>query len=210
MDIKIEVDYREKPSGILNVLRNRDGIVVEERKLSLGDYRINGHITVERKTTKDFIISIIDGRLFSQASRLKRFVEKPIIVIEGTDLYNTGYDMDPQAIKGAITSLSTIWYIPVILSKDINGTANFLVMTGTQDMEYQSLYIKRLGRKPKGIKRLKLYVLQGLPQVGPRLANRMLERFGSIAKAMTADESELAVVEGIGKKKAALIKEIVK
>lgn len=83
MGMKIEVDYREKPSGILNILRNRSEVIVEEKRLSIGDYRINGRITVERKTTKDFIISIIDGRLFSQASRLKKFAEKPIVVIEG-------------------------------------------------------------------------------------------------------------------------------
>lgn len=209
MSVRIEVDYREKPSGILEILRNRNDVIVEEKKLSFGDYLINGHITVERKTTKDFVISIIDGRLFSQASRLKKFAEKPIMVIEGRDLYHTGYAMDPQAIKGAITSLSTTWYIPVILSKDVNGTADFLEMTGFQDMEYQSQYVKRAGRKPKRIKRLKLYILQGLPQIGPKTANRMLEHFGSIEKAITADESELAIVEGIGKKKAEMIRGIV-
>lgn len=109
MDIRIEVDYREKPSGLLEVLRNRDEVTVEEKKLSVGDYLINGHITVERKTTKDFVISIIDGRLFSQASRLKKFAKKPIMVIEGRDLHQTGYAIDPRAIKGAITSVSTVW-----------------------------------------------------------------------------------------------------
>ncbi|MDR4499674.1 MAG: helix-hairpin-helix domain-containing protein [Candidatus Scalindua sp.] len=209
MDVRIEVDYREKPSGILEVLYNRNDVIVEEKKLSFGDYLINGHIVVERKTTKDFIISIIDGRLFTQASKLKKFAEKPIIVIEGRDLYRTGYAMDPQAIKGAITSLSTVWYIPVILSRDVNGTADFLTMAGIQDIEYQSLYVKRLGRKPKRLKRLKLHILQGLPQIGPKTANRMLEHFGSIEKAITADESELAGVGGIGRKKASLIRKIV-
>lgn len=199
MGIKIEVDYREKPSGIANILRNRSKVIIEEKKLSIGDYRINGRITVERKTTKDFIISI----------RLKKFAEKPIVVIEGRDLYHTGYAIDSQAIKGAITSLSIAWYIPVILSKDVNGTADFLEMTGIQDMKYQSLYIKRAGRKPKRIKRLRLHILQGLPQIGPKTANRMLEHFGSIEKAITAEENELATVEGIGKKKAAMIRGIV-
>jgi DNA excision repair protein ERCC-4 len=210
MNVKIEVDYRERPSGILEVLRNRSEVVVEEKKLSIGDYRINGHIAVERKSTKDFVISIIDGRLFSQASRLKKFTQRPIIIIEGRDLYHTGYAMDPQAIKGAITSLSTAWYIPVVFSKDVNGTADFLVMTGIQDVEYQAQYVKRVGRKPKRVKRLKLHILQGLPQIGPKTANRMLEYFGSIEKAITADEGELAIVEGIGRKKAAMIREIVR
>ena len=209
MDIRIEVDYREKPSGILEALHNRNDVRVEEKKLSLGDYLINGHIVVERKTTKDFIISIIDGRLFTQASRLKKFAEKPVLVIEGRDLYHTGFAMDPRAIKGAITSLSTVWYIPVILSKDLNGTADFLIMAGIQDREYQSLYVKRSGRKPKRIKSLKLHILQGLPKIGPKTAHRILEHFGSIEKVITADESELAGIEGIGRKKASLIREIV-
>jgi len=209
MDIRIEVDYREKPSGILEILCNRNDVIAEEKKLPFGDYCINGNITVERKTTKDFIISIIDGRLFTQASRLKKFAEKPVLVIEGRNLYHTGYAMDPRAIKGAITSLSTVWYIPVILTKDVNGTADFLTMTAVQDMENQSLYVKRLGRKPKRMKRLKLHILQGLPQIGPKTANRMLEHFGTIEKVITADESELAGLEGIGRKKASLIRKIV-
>lgn len=207
--LNIEVDYREKPSGMVELLRSRNEVTVEEKSLSIGDYRINGHITVERKTTKDFIISIIDGRLFSQASRLKKYAEKPIMVIEGRDLYHTGLAVDPRAIKGAITSVSTAWYIPIIFSTDVNGTADFLVMTCIQDAEYQSQYVKRAGRKPKRAKRLKLYILQGLPQIGPKTANRMLKHFGSIEKTITANESELAIVEGIGKKKAAMIKDIV-
>lgn len=210
MNVRIEVDYREKPSGILEVLRNGNGVNVEEKRLSLGDYRINNHIIVERKTTKDFVSSIIDGRLFSQASRLKQFAQKPIMVIEGRDLYHTGCAIDPHAIKGAITSLFTTWYIPVIFSRDISGTGDFLIMTGIQDIECHVQYGKRPGRKPKRKRRLKLHILQGFPQIGPKIANRMLEHFGSIEKAITAEENELAIVEGIGRKKAAMIKNIVR
>lgn len=44
MNVKIEVDYREKPSGILEVLRNRSEI----KRLSIGDYLINGHYRGEK------------------------------------------------------------------------------------------------------------------------------------------------------------------
>ncbi len=209
MQIKIEIDYREKPSGIFNILKNMDGILVEEKRLPLGDYRINGRIIVERKTTKDFVVSMIDGRLFSQASRLKRFAERPVFVIEGRDIFHTGYDIDPQAIKGAITSLSITWYIPVVFSTDINGTARFLTMAGIQDMTDQTGYGKRYGRKPKRTEKLKLHILQGLPDIGPKTARKMLKRFGSIEKTITAPERELAMVKGIGNRKAAKIREIV-
>ena len=37
----------------------------------------------------------------------------------------------------------------------------------------------------------------------------MLERFGSVEKVITASEHELSCVEGIGRKKASLIREVV-
>ncbi len=48
-----------------------------------------------------------------------------------------------------------------------------------------------------------------MPGVWPRIAKRMLERFGSVEKVITASVHELSCVEGIGRKKASLIREIV-
>ncbi len=210
MSIHVEVDYREINSGVIPALLAKEDIVVKEKKLSIGDYIINGHIVVERKTTKDFIVSIIDGRLFSQASRLKRHAEIPFMVIEGIDLFRTGYEIDPQAIRGAIVSLSVSWQIPLIFSKTPEGTAEILVMAGIHDIRYRDDILKRMGRKPKRMQTRKLYLLQGLPGIGPGMAKRMLEYFGSVEKVFTADEQELVCVEGIGKKKAAKIREIMR
>ena len=55
MNIFIEIDYRERGGGILEILR-KSNIMVEEKKLFIGDYLINKHIAVERKTTRDFAI----------------------------------------------------------------------------------------------------------------------------------------------------------
>jgi len=35
---------------------------LKRRGYFIGDYLINKHVAVERKTTRDFVISIIDGR----------------------------------------------------------------------------------------------------------------------------------------------------
>lgn len=209
MDITIEIDYRERDAGIAEILNTKKNIIVQEKRLTVGDYLINKHITVERKTTRDFVISIIDGRLFSQASRLKKHAETHLVIIEGTDLFHTGYKIDSQAIKGAIISLSISWQIPLIFSKSRNGTTEILIMSGIQEIRYRCEILKRMGRKPKRILTKKLYLLQGLPGVGPMTAKRILEHFGSVGKAITATEQELACVDGIGKKKAAHIREIV-
>ncbi len=209
MGIIIEVDHRERDVGIIEALRAHEDIVVEEKCLSIGDYLINKRIAVERKTTKDFVLSIIDGRLFSQASRLKRYAEIQFMVIEGVGLFHTGCQIDPQAIKGAIVSLSISWQIPLIFSKTPQGTAEILIIAGIHDVKYGNDTLKRMGRKPKRLQTRKLYLLQGLPGIGPRMAKRMLEYFGSVEKVFAADEQELTHVEGIGKKKAAKIRAII-
>ena len=210
MNIFVEIDYRERDSGIIEILRAKKNISVEEKKLFIGDYLINRHIAVERKTTRDFVVSIIDGRLFSQASRLKRYAEVQLMVIEGTDLFSTGYEIDPQAIKGAIVSLSVSWQIPLIFSKSPDGTAEILVMAGIQDVKYRDEILKRAGRRPRRLLTRKLFLLQGLPGIGPKIAKRMLEHFGSVEKVIAASEHEISCVEGIGRKKASVIREIVK
>ncbi|MDR4509048.1 MAG: hypothetical protein MRJ65_12595 [Candidatus Brocadiaceae bacterium] len=78
-----------------DIFRARDDVIVRERRLSMGNYVVNKCIIAERKTTKDFVLSIIDGRLFTQASRLKKYAEIPLMIIEGANLYSTGYEMDP-------------------------------------------------------------------------------------------------------------------
>ena len=209
MGILIEIDHRESNAGIKEILRIKEDVAVEEKRLPIGDYFINKHIAVERKTTKDFVLSIIDGRLFSQASRLKRRAEIPFMILEGINLFQTGYDVDPQVIKGAIVSLSVSWQIPLIFSKSPQGTAEILTMAGSQDIKYYEEIHKRMGRRPKRIQTRKLYILQGLPGVGPTIAKRMMEHFGSIEKIMNSSEQELGSIEGIGKKKASKIREIV-
>jgi len=131
------------------------------------------------------------------------------MIIEGTDLFYTGYEIDPQVIKGAIVSLSISWQIPLVFSKSPDGTAEILVMAGIQDVKCRDEILKRAGRRPRRLLTRKLFMLQGLPGVGPRIAKRMLERFGSVEKVITASVHELSCVEGIGRKKASLIREIV-
>jgi hypothetical protein len=69
--------------------------------------------------------------------------------------------------------------------------------------------LKRYDRKPKHLASRKLYVLQGLPGVGPALAHRLLLEFGSVERVMTADEEELMRVRGVGRQKAARIRNLV-
>jgi len=54
----IGVDHREKASGLIDLLAKEE-VRVEVKKLSHGDYIINDSITIERKTSRDFLLSIM-------------------------------------------------------------------------------------------------------------------------------------------------------
>jgi len=70
-------------------------------------------------------------------------------------------------------------------------------------------FLQRYDRKPKRLESRKLYMLQGLPGVGPALASRLLLQFGSVEHAITADANMLGQVRGIGPKKALQIRKLV-
>jgi len=204
--LKIKVDYREKTSGIIDLLKEED-VSIEIRKVSYGDYIINDSITIERKTARDFLISIIDTRLFNQLSNLKKYCTKPILLIEGNP-YRTDLNFDPAAIKGALLSAQTIWYIPVVFSQSKEDTRDIFMMLGRQDETYMDVVPLRGGYRPKRLKSKQLYLLQGLPNVGPMLAKRLIEHFKSVSKIMTATAEELTEVGGKGKVSAQKIREV--
>lgn len=205
-DLKITVDYRETTSGLTDLLKN-SGALVEIAKLSYGDYIINDTITVERKTAKDFLISIIDGRLFNQLSNLKKFCNHPILLIEGNP-YETEHNFDRMAIKGTLISVQTIWYVPIIFSRTTEDSRDILLMISRQLGTSIDVVPLRKGYRPKRIKSKQLYLLQGFPQVGPKLAKRLILHFKSVSKIMNASVQALTEVDGIGMISAQKIREV--
>jgi Fanconi anemia group M protein len=204
--LRITVDYRERASGLLELIRERD-VFVEVKPLSFGDYIINDSITIERKTARDFLISIIDGRLFTQLSNLKKHCPCPVVLLEGNPC-KTDVEIDPAAIKGALISVETIWYVPIVFTRSKEDSVETLLMMGRQDETYMDVVPLRGGYRPKRLKSRQLYILQGLPKVGPNVAKRLLEHFHSVRQIMNASVEELIAVEGIGMVSAKAIREV--
>lgn len=120
---EIVCDDRERPSGVVDALRERGDVQVCVRRLKCGDYLIGGGMLVERKTFADFALCA--------------------------------------------------------------------------------------GHRPKRLRRRQLFVLQGLPGVGPERAAALLQACGSVAGVFAANEEALADVPGIGPRTAALIHRLV-
>ena len=129
--MNIRPDYREKPFGLIELLQ-RDGIPVQTQSIAHGDYFVNDRVTVERKTSKNFPVSILDGRLFKQIAHLKRRCLRPILMIEGNP-YHTDLCFDPNAVRGALVSIQGMWYVPSLFLRSVEETKEILFMIWKQD-----------------------------------------------------------------------------
>jgi Fanconi anemia group M protein len=206
---KIYVDTRERSCELLKVLREKADI--EIRQLQVGDFILSDRVGVERKTKEDFLSSLIDKRLMTQANELARNFAVPMLIIEGRgDLYSMR-DIHANAIRGAIVSLSLSFGITILHSHDENDTGNILYMIAKREQLPEEREVALRGeRKPLLLEERQRYIIESLPDVSAVLARRLLECFGSVQAVMDATENELMAVEGIGEKKAAKIRETIK
>src|ERR671939_1460222 len=101
MPVRIIVDEREKGNRIPDLLRQA-GAIIDFAQLKVGDYIVSSETAVERKTVRDLISSIYDGRLFLQCSDLVKYYQKPLLVMQGNiaELAEHSLDVeDPDDIK---------------------------------------------------------------------------------------------------------------
>ena len=207
--IHITADDREQKSGVITSLFAIEELTINIRRLPLGDYQIGKRLIVERKTMKDFAISIVDGRLFKQMIRLANFTSQGVLILEGTAADIVDLKMTRASMQGALITVSVILGIPVMRSKDPSETARLIAYIARQLNSITIGGLQRHGYRPKGHRRRQLYILQGLPGIGREKASRLLERFGSVEAAITASSIELQSVEGIGKSIADRIRLVV-
>ena len=204
--INIIADDREPKSEVIKSLAGIENVEVSICRLSMGDYQVDNRLIVERKTLKDFAISIIDGRLFKQMIRLANSNSKAVLIIEGTASDIAELGMAREAMQVALITVSLILGIPVLRSKDPSETAKLMVYIARQIESMAGGGMQRYGYRPRGKRKRQLFILQGLPGVGRQKAGRLLDRFGSVEAAISASNSELQSVDGIGKSVAEKIK----
>ena len=206
LPIHITADDREHKSDVIGILSNFENVDLSIRRLSMGDYQIDNRVTVERKTLKDFAISIIDGRLFKQMIRLANSKSQSALILEGTAGDSVEMGVTREAMQGALIKVSLIMGIPVLRSKDASESAKLIVYIGRQIKSIASGGVQRHGYQPKGLRYRQRYILEGLPGIGRERADRLLDRFGSVEAVISAGIDDLQTVDSIGKSIAEKIK----
>ena len=204
----VVADHREAASGMIDILLRMPGVEVQVEQLPLGDYLVNGVCLFERKTLRDFAESLIDGRLFSQANRLAAGPLRAAVILEGTGRDLEGSAMHREALLGAIVSLTLVFELPVLRSRQPDESARLLIYAAQQLRRDGCDALPRRGRRPKSKRRMQLHLLQGLPGIGPDRASALLERFGNVQAVMTAAPDALEGEKGNGETIARRIRSV--
>ena len=194
--VRVYVDERERGSGVPEALAELDAAVIYER-LDVGDYLVSDEVVFERKTVDDLVRSVFDGRLFDQARRLAETYPKPVLVVEGR--FDQLWEKTGRAtqVRQALLAIALDYGIRIVYTRDPGDTARVIYYTARREqVERRRPVVIHRKRRLETLREKQLYVLQSLPGVGPRLAEKLLEYFGSIEAVCNASIVELSRVVG--------------
>ena len=186
--IKIIADIREKNSLVPSYLAEQD-IEVVFKHLKVADFLI-GNTAIERKSSSDFISSMINKRLSSQLEEIKQYPNY-LLIIEGNPL-----DSDfanKNAIRGFILSILNNYKVPILYSNDEKETAIYLSLLAKKKEQESGI---RASKIPLTKKEKLQYILEGFPNIGSKTAKKLLKKYKTLNNIFSSQSLE----QDIGKK----------
>ncbi|MDD1672151.1 MAG: DEAD/DEAH box helicase [Methanomicrobiales archaeon] len=204
----ITVDDRESSSQVVEVLSEL-GARITLQRLEQGDYAIGDRILVERKTTVDFMNTLVDRNLFGQLTMLAAAAPRPVMIIEGGDLF-TIRDIHPNAVRGTLAAIAVDMGIPVLFTKDAGETAHMLLVLARRAADQPQEGKLHPHKSYRSLKEQQEYLIASLPGVGLKHARLLLEHFGTIRDLINAEREDLVSIHGIGEKTAEGIWELLR
>jgi len=205
-------DVRER--DVTAVLVEKPNVRVETAQLSVGDFVLSDSCAVERKTGADFVSSLLDGRLFDELTRLKDAYSRPVLVLErfraafavkradGTKLH-----VNPRSIGGALAKITLTLGIPHVRTNGVKDTARWLAASAERLARWGDAPAVARHKPPRQtLHEKRLFFLQGIPGIGAKTAEAVLEKHGTPAAwfdAITAKKKpsarEKTVLEVLGR-----------
>ncbi len=196
--VRIVADDRERAGGVIGELRRLEGVRLEVRRLAVGDFLVEDRFAVERKTLADFAQSVVDVRLFKQVAMLAADGRRGVLLLEGSASDLPRIRINRESMQGALITVSVFYGLAVLRARDAAESARLLFYLGCQAERFARGAMARPGCRPKGKRARQLFILQGLPGIGPERADRLLTRFGSLQAIAIASVEDLATINGLG------------
>ncbi|MBI4162529.1 MAG: hypothetical protein HY513_02505 [Candidatus Aenigmarchaeota archaeon] len=203
--VVIYADSRESGSMVVSILKKHCSL--HEQKLEVADYLLSERVAVERKTSTDFLQSIVDKRLFEQLSNMKHSFTNPILLIEGNSLFEKSINVHDNAIRGALASITVDFSVPILWTHNQLETAKMLYRIAHREQVKKNKNTGIRGkRKLFSENQIQEFMLEGFPGISNITAKKLLKHFGSPAAVFQASESELMKADGIGRETAKRIR----
>ena len=202
--LRIVCDERERASGVPQELMEL-GVEVDFSQLKLGDYILSPSTAVERKSVRDFVSSLYDGRLFNQVNELTKTFANAFVLVEGDPGEISMISRNPRSYYGAMAALTLTFNVKTLFTPSPADTALALAaMAGRLSKKGEGKPTVIYQPPPKSVElhKAQIYMVSSIPGVGPNLAKRLLERFGTPRGVFSASVPQLAMVPGVGRARA--------
>ncbi|GAB7094206.1 DEAD/DEAH box helicase [Halolamina litorea] len=209
--VEVVVDQRELDSPIAKELSRREGVRTRLETLEVGDYVLSDRVAVERKSVSDFLDTLTGGdrSMFEQVGDLSRAYARPVVILEGEDLYGER-NVHPNAIRGALSSLAIDFDASVLRTEDEDDTADLLEVVASREQEESDRTVSVHGEKSgKTLTEQQEYVVGSVADIGPVTARALLAEFKTVESVMTAKKEDLLEVPGVGEVTADRLREVV-
>ena len=243
MDIKLTIIIDIREDSLYNDIFDRDLDIYKDKidiiktPLDIGDVHIKYNDILyifERKTVKDLISSIHDGRYREQKARMLSIYNTIQLsyIIEEDDVISSKIYSNKSAIQGAYINTMFRDNIRVLFTKKIGETATLLLSIAVKIIENPKKFISVNARAENGagetcytdyikLKKKKIdnidedtcYIMQlsQIPHISNIIAKNIAKIYPTMPNLITSligndnKIKELCKIDGIGKEKAATI-----
>jgi Fanconi anemia group M protein len=196
--VLVVVDQRETRSPVAKELEKLCEIDIQT--LEVADYVVSNRCAFERKDLEDFFKSIFEDRkFFGQIGDMASSYERPVLIIEGGDPFLSGRNVYPSAIQGILNTIAVSFRCPTLYSLNAADTAKIIYQIAKREQTEERRPVSVHGKRSKmSPKQLKEYVVSSIPELGPVITRRLLNRFGSVRGVFNASFNELQEVDEVG------------
>ena len=213
----VEIDHREHIDRIKNagIYYESKGDKVKVKELLIGDYVFNNQVAFEWKSLKDFIQSVINGRVFNQAYDQSVSFPYHFVIICASDRekheYFDGFDDEPYVFgwnnyEGAIARLNTFTTVKECSTEE---RAIKYMRTQTRKCLDNKQIIKRLKTKTDNPAFNYLSLIKNVGDETAELIVDNLELY-SLDDLLNITNNDLQAIHGIGSRKAGIVMRAIK
>lgn len=182
-------------------------VPITEDEGNVDRYVLSKRLVIERRTGGGFLKGIMEKTLFTSAIYMREHFPLCTLVVEGKINYEYSM-MDPQAARGALSSMMLLYGLTVLSTVDAADTVQLILMMARQEqvgIPEISLIPKR---KATSVDDMQRRVIEMLPGCGMVMARDLLQRFGTVSRIANASKADFLSMKGIGANKAQQIHKV--